>query len=205
MHAVTTEFPTHGYVAPGFEEVREVFQANFDDDIDVGAAFCVEQHGEKLIDLWGGYRDRDCTMAWHGDTLVNLYSTTKGIASAVLAWLVEQGKLDYDAEVRAYWPELKAAANGLKVGQLLSHQAGLCGLQQKLAVEDLYHHATIADLLAQADPLWEPGSATGYHAVTWGFLAQELSLRVSGRTLGELLKRHFSIPLEADIHIGLAA
>ena len=105
-----TDFPVHGSVAPGFEAVRAVFERNFTDDIEVGASFCAIVDGETVVDLWGGYQDRACTRAWREDTLVNVYSTTKGVASIAFAALVEDGLVDYDAPVAAYWPEFRPAA-----------------------------------------------------------------------------------------------
>ena len=124
------DFPVHGTTAPGFERVRDVFERNFTDDIEVGASFSAVVGGETVVDLWGGYQDRDCTRPWLADTLVNVYSTTKGIASATLATVVEDGALDYDAPVKDYWPEFRAGVNGLTVGQFLSHQSGVCGLRE---------------------------------------------------------------------------
>ena len=197
-----TAFPIHGFVTPGFERVRDVFTANFE-DIEVGASFCVVQDDETVVDLWGGYRDRDCTQPWEKDTLVNVYSTTKGIAAAVVATIVDEGKLDYDAPVSRYWPEFFAARFGLTVGQFLSHQSGVCGLRQKITVEDLYDWPKMTRLMASEDPHWEPGTAAGYHAILWGFLAGELAIRTTGKNLGQLLRERLAGPLGADFYIGL--
>ena len=196
-------FPIHGDVAPGFEHVRDVFAANFD-DIEVGAAFCAIRDGRALVDLWGGFRDRECTRPWTEDTLVNVYSTTKGIGAAVVASIVDEGQLDYSAPVSRYWPELHAGAHGLTVGQLLSHQGGLPGLRRRLTVEDLYDWTKMVGLLEREPPHWQPGTAAGYHAITWGFLAGELARRATGKSLGRLLQERFARPLGADVHIGLA-
>jgi CubicO group peptidase (beta-lactamase class C family) len=198
------EFPIHGSVAPGFEPVRAVFEACFRDDVEVGAGFCALVDGVVVADLWGGYRDAGGTRPWTEDTLVNVYSTTKGLAAAAVATLVDEGALDYDAPVRDYWPELRAAADGLTVTELLSHQAGLCGLREPLRIEDLYDWSGMCRRLERAEPLWPPGSAPGYHAVTWGFLVGELVRRVAGISLGELLRRRLAEPLGADVHLGLA-
>ncbi len=197
-----TDFPIHGFVKPGFESIRDVFEANFD-DIEVGASFCVVLDDEVVVDLWGGYRDREMTEPWEKDTLVNVYSTTKGIAATVVATIVEEGKLDYDAPVVNYWPEFFAARSGLTVGQFLSHQSGVCGLRQKVTVEDLYDWSKMTRLMASEDPHWEPGTAAGYHAVLWGFLAGELAIRTTGKNLGALLRERIAGPLGADFHIGL--
>jgi CubicO group peptidase (beta-lactamase class C family) len=133
-----TDFPIHGFVVRGFECVRDVFERNFTEDIEVGAGCCAIVEGTTVVDLHGGYRDLDCTQAWRADTLVNVYSTTKGIGAAAFSSAVDDGRPSYDAPVRDYWPELRAAANGLTVAQLLSHQGGLCGFRDPLSVADLY-------------------------------------------------------------------
>ncbi len=196
-------FPMHGTVAPQFSPVREVFERNFTEDVEVGASFCVLLHGEPVVDLWGGYLDRDCTRPWQERSLVNLYSTTKGLASVAIAWAVEHTDLDYDAPVRRFWPELQAGRDGLTVGQLLSHQAGLCGVDTPVTVEDLYDWEKMIGLLAAQAPHWPPGTAAGYHAIVWGYLGGELVRRVAGRTLGEMFRTEIAEPLDADCHIGL--
>ena len=132
------DYPVDGFVADGFEAVRDVFVANFTDDIEVGASCCAVVDGEVVVDLWGGFQDRDATRPWERDTLVNVYSTTKGMGSAAVATLVDEGTLDYDAPVRDYWPEFRAGQGGLTVGQFLSHQSGICGVRERISVEDLY-------------------------------------------------------------------
>jgi CubicO group peptidase (beta-lactamase class C family) len=198
-----TDFPVQGFVAPGFEAVREVFEANFTDDIEVGAAFCAIVDGTTVVDLWGGYQDRECTRPWRDNTLVNVYSTTKGVASIAFAALVEDGLIDYDAPVADYWPEFRAGANGLTVAQLLSHQSGVCGLRDSVSSEDLYDWPAMIARISAEEPHWEPGTAAGYHAVLWGYLPGELALRVAGESLGAILGSRFSGPLDADFYIGL--
>lgn len=197
------DFPVHGTAAPGFERVCDVFERNFTEDIEVGASFAAVVAGKTVVDLWGGYQDRECTRPWVADTLVNVYSTTKGIASAALATAVEDGALDYEAPVRDYWPDFRAGANGLTVGQFLSHQSGVCGLRDRVTVEDLYDWPRMTARIAAEAPHWEPGTAAGYHAILWGFLAGELALRTTGRSLGELVRERIASPLNADFHIGL--
>ncbi len=196
-------FPVHGSVAPGFEAARDVFERNFRDDIEVGASFCAIADGETVVDLWGGYQDRACTRPWNEDTLVNVYSTTKGIASIAFAALVEDGLIDYDAPVADYWPELRAARNGLSVGQLLSHQSGICGLRERVEIVDLYDFPTMTARIAAEEPFWEPGTAAGYHAVLWGYLPGELALRATDKSLGSILASRIAGPLGADVHLGL--
>jgi len=197
------EFPVNGTVAPGFEAVREVFERNFVDDIEVGASFCAVVDGQTVVDLWGGYQDRACTRPWREDTLVNVYSTTKGVASIAFAALVEDGLVDYDAPVADYWPELRAGRHGLTVGQLLSHQAGICGLRERVGITDLYDWPAMIARISAEEPFWEPGTAAGYHAVLWGYFPGELALRVSGQTLGAVLASRIALPLRADFFLGL--
>jgi len=199
-----SEFPIHGFVAPGFEWVREVFERNFTDDIEVGASFCAVRDGETIVDLWGGWTDRAHTRPWREDTLVNVYSTTKGLASIAFATLVDAGLIDYDAPVADVWPELRAARDGLTVGQLLSHQAGVCGLREPVSVEDLYDWPRMIERIEGEAPHWPPGTAAGYHAVLWGYLPGELARRVTGETLGTILRERVARPLGADVHLGLA-
>ena len=197
------DFAIRGDVAPGFDAVAEVFERNFTEDIEVGASFCAVVDGVTVVDLWGGYRNQDCTVPWESDTLVNVYSTTKGIAASVVATLVEQGLLDYEEPVANYWPEFRAGEGGLTVGQFLSHQSGVCGLRETVTIEDLYSWDDMTRRIAAEIPHWEPGTAAGYHAILWGFLAGELALRVSGKTLGMLLLERVAGPLDADFYIGL--
>ena len=215
QHASLSEFPQHGTVKPGFERLAQAFKENFTNDIDVGAGFCVYQGDETLVDLWGGYTDKNCMEAWKENTLVNVYSTSKGMASLVVAMAVEAGLLDYDAPVAKYWPELKAGQNGLTVGQLLSHQGGLCGLETPLLVTDLYDWEQMVSRLEAQEPLWKPGTLAGYHAITWGYLAGELVSRTLGTrladiaaldkalTLGQLFADKVALPINADVYIGL--
>lgn len=197
------DFAIRGDVAPGFDAVAEVFERNFTEDIEVGASFCAVVDGVTVVDLWGGYRNQDCTVPWESDTLVNVYSTTKGIAASVVATLVEQGLLDYEEPVANHWPEFRAGEDGLTVGQFLSHQSGVCGLRETVTIEDLYSWDDMTRRIAAEIPHWEPGTAAGYHAILWGFLAGELALRVSGKTLGMLLLERVAGPLDADFYIGL--
>jgi CubicO group peptidase (beta-lactamase class C family) len=192
-----------GRVAPGFERVREAFEGNFAAGREVGAAFCVVRDGETVVDLWGGHRDRARTRPWTRDTLINVYSTTKGLAALCVAVLVDRGLLDYEQTVASVWPEFAAAGKErITVGQLLSHQAGLSGLVGPTAIRDYADHAGIAERLAAQAPLFPVGES-GYHAITHGFLAGELVRRVSGRTLGRFLAEEIARPLGADVWIGL--
>ena len=192
-----------GYASKGFEKVKEAFMANWD-EYEVGASYAVVHKGKMVVDLWGGYRSGDLKDAWEKDTLVNVYSTTKGMASLVIAILVEEGRLNYDARVTDYWPEFGThGKQNVSVAQLLSHQAGVCGVSDKITIEDLYDWDKMVRLLADQKPFWEPGTGAGYHAVTWGYLAGELVRRVTGKSLGTCFQEKVAKPLNADFHIGL--
>ncbi|MEM1232047.1 MAG: serine hydrolase domain-containing protein [Pseudomonadota bacterium] len=196
-----------GTVAPGFEHVRDVFAANFareDEYRELGAAFAVLHRGEVLIDLWGGHRDAEHNVPWTRETLVNVWSTTKGIAAIAVALLVERGQLRYDAPVRDYWPEF--GCNGkeaITVSQVLSHQAGLPGFDAPITLEEFFDWDLAAARLAAQTPMWAPGTKNSYHAMTYGFLAGELVRRASGQRIGEFVRTALAEPLHADLFIGL--
>lgn len=196
-----------GTVAPGFERVRDAFAANFERPeayCELGAALAVYRHGGCVVDLWGGYADRARTRPWTRDTLVNLWSTTKGIAALCVARLADRGALSYADRVADHWPDFAAAGKAeVTVAHLLSHQAGLPGFADAVSVEDLFDQPASAARLAAQAPLWPPGTANGYHAVTWGVLVAELVRRVDGRTIGRFLAEDLARPAGADFHIGL--
>ncbi|HKU14778.1 MAG TPA: serine hydrolase domain-containing protein [Steroidobacteraceae bacterium] len=202
----TPPSPVAGTVAPGFEPVRERFAANFlrDDHCrEVGAALTVF-HGERcVVELWGGHADA-AGHPWRADTLLNVYSTTKGIAACCVAILVDRGVLKYEDAVATVWPEFaQSGKQHVTIAQALSHQAGLPAFDAPTSIDDLYDwHARCAALAAQT-PRWMPGTKTAYHPITYGYLAGELVRRASGRSIGEFLHKELAIPLEADFFIGL--
>jgi CubicO group peptidase (beta-lactamase class C family) len=196
-----------GEVAPGFERVRDAFSANFDrsDDYqEVGASLCVYRSGKPVIDLWGGYRDAEKTLPWRRDTLVNVWSTTKGVTALAIALLADRKKLSYGDPVARHWPEFaQAGKERVTIAQLLSHQAGLPGFAEPTTVDDFYDWNRITARLARQPAMWEPGTQNSYHAMTYGFLAGELIRRVSGKTVGAFVRDEIACPLDADVHIGL--
>ncbi len=197
--------PIDGSVSSGFERVRDVFESNFETQGDVGASFCAYKDGEKVVDLWGGHSDKAKSKPWTEETLANVWSTTKGMTATVIARLVQQGKLDYSTPVAEYWPEFGAKGKDkITVAQMMSHQSGICGFKQAIEIEDYYVPHKLAAILAAMEPLWEPGTRTGYHAVTFGWLAGELAWRVSNKSLGTIFREEIAKPLDADVHIGLA-
>ncbi len=188
-----------------FAAVRDAFEANFSQNGDAGASVAVSVDGQMVVDLWGGSKSTDQDTAWEQDTIVNVYSTTKTMAALTLLVLADRGEVDLDASVSEYWPEF--AANGkepVKVKHFMSHSAGLSGLAEPVGEADLYNWEKITGLLAAQAPWWEPGSASGYHAITQGYLIGEVVRRVSGRTLGQYFAEEIAGPLGADFHIGLA-
>jgi CubicO group peptidase (beta-lactamase class C family) len=196
----------HGTVAPGFESVRYEFERNFTDRKELGAAFAVYHRGQKVVDLWGGHRDRKREHPWQADTLTTVYSTTKGIAALTLAHAHSQGLFEWDAPVAQYWPEFaQADKSEVTVRQLLAHQAGLCAIDEPLDTSMLADADRLATVLARQAPAWVPGTHYGYHAVTLGWYQSELLRRVDpkARSLGRYFHEELAQPLGLDIHIGL--
>jgi CubicO group peptidase (beta-lactamase class C family) len=206
---MSTSPTVSGNVAPGFEPVRERFAANFvrDDDCrEAGAALTVFHRERCVVELWGGHADAAGSRPWQRDTLVNTYSTTKGIVACCVAQLVDRGLLRYQEPVARVWPEF--AQNGkqhITLAQLLSHQAGLLAFEQPTRVEDLYDWDARCAALARQKPRWAAGEQTAYHPITFGYLAGEIIRRASGRSVGEFLRNELALPLEAEFFIGLPA
>lgn len=188
-----------------FEPVREIFERSFASGEEIGASVAVTLDGQSVIDLWGGHVGAERTRPWQRDTIVNTYSTTKGMTAICAHQLVEAGKLDLDAPVVRYWPEFGQAGKGsIPVRWLLSHQAGLPAVREPLPKDAFYDWDLMIGALAEQEPWWEPGTRHGYHALTFGFLVGEVIRRASGRTVGEWFREHVAGPLGADYHIGLA-
>lgn len=198
------EAQVQGHCDPRFTAVREAFEENFRERGELGAAVAVTVAGETVVDLWGGWADAARTRPWERDTLVNVWSTTKGPVALCAHLLVDRGLLDLDRPVAAYWPEFAAAGKeDVRVRDLLSHRAGLSGLREPHSVEQLYDWELTTARLAATEPWWEPGTRSGYHALTWGFLVGEVVRRVSGLRPGAFLEREVTGPLGLDFTIGL--
>lgn len=201
---MTTTVKIHGSVKPGFERVREAFEENFLNHGEVGAALAVSLDGEIVVDLWGGYADPQRTRPWERDTLVNVYSTTKGITATCAHRLVDQGLLDLDAPVARYWPEFaQGGKEDIPVRHLLSHRAGLPAVKDLIPLERSFEWSALTDALAVQEPWWTPGEKHGYHALTFGHLVGEVIRRVSGKTVGQYFRDEIGRPLGLDFHLGL--
>jgi CubicO group peptidase (beta-lactamase class C family) len=196
--------PLGGRSGAGFDSLRELFTGKLESGEELGASFAVNIDGEMVVDLWGGWADEAHTRPWAEDTITNVFSTTKTMTALSALVLVDRGDLDLDAKVASYWPEFAARGKGeIKVRQLLSHTSGVSGWDRPVALEDLYDwHKSTAMLAAQA-PWWEPGTASGYHAHTYGHLVGEVIRRITGQRLGEFFAANVARPLDADFHIGL--
>lgn len=198
-----SETTVDGWVAPGFEAVRQAFEENFEHG-EVGAAYAAYHRGAKVVDLWGGTADVTTGRPWDENTMVLVYSTTKGVTAMCANRLVQEGVLDVEAPVVTYWPEFaQAGKEGITVAHLLSHRAGLAWIDEPMTAEEVFAWDPVIRALEAQVPAWAPGSAHGYHAVTYGWLVGEVVRRVSGRSLGTYLREEIAGPLGADFFIGL--
>ena len=195
---------TYGSCDGAFASVRRVFEENFEKRGEVGAAVAVVVDGRTRVDLWAGSADQAGKRPWKRDTLVNVYSTTKGMTALCAQRLIDAGKLELDAPVARYWPEFAAAGKErLPVRWLLSHRAGLAALREPLPGDALYDWHAMCRALAAETPWWTPGDGHGYHAITFGWLVGELVRRIDGRSLGRYFREEVAGPLGAEFHIGL--
>ncbi len=200
------EVAVAGFVKAGFESVRRSFLENFTHRGELGAACCMYIHGEKVVDLWGGLRHRATEEPWQEDTMVIVFSATKGIAGMALALAHSRGLLDYDERVCTYWPDFgQAGKESITVRQLLSHQAGLQVIDAPVDRSVVADPDRLAAALAAQRPAWEPGTRQAYHALSLGFYESELLRRVDPlhRTLGRFVHDEIAVPLGLDFYIGL--
>lgn len=193
-----------GYCDPRFQAVRDQFAQALASGFDTGASVAVEHQGEMVVNLWGGYKDREKTDPWSDDTLINVFSTTKAITATCFLQLVERGKVDLDALVGDYWPEY--ACNGkekTRVSDFLCHRAAMHGFQGGVPQFDYRHWDQWTEALAQQRPFREPGTTQGYHALTYGWLVGELIRRIDGRSVGQYFHEEIAEPFNLDFKIGL--
>jgi CubicO group peptidase (beta-lactamase class C family) len=189
-----------------FARVREAFARNFAERGEIGASFCAIVGGRAVVDLWGGSADPATQRPWAEDTLVMVHSATKGAAALCAHVLAARGALDVDAPVARYWPEFGAhGKERIPVRMLLNHQAGLAAIDRALRPREGLDGVAMARALAEQEPNWEPGTAHGYHAVTFGWLIGEVVRRISGRSLGTFFREEIAAPTDLDFWIGLPA
>jgi CubicO group peptidase (beta-lactamase class C family) len=195
---------TQGWTASGFEDVRATFEKNFADGLEVGAAFTAYHHGSMVVDLWGGSANAVTRRPWERASMAVVFSTTKGATAICAHMLTSEGVLDLDAPVVEYWPEFaQAGKEQLTVEQLLSHRAGLAWVDEAPTLEEALAWEPMIRALERQGPAWEPGSAHGYHAITYGYLVGEVVRRITGRSLGTYFRDEVAAPLDLDFWIGL--
>ena len=195
----------HGTCKPGFAAVRDAFEANFTDGLELGAAAAVTVDGEFVADVWAGDAATDGT-PWQRDTIVNVYSTTKTMAATCMLMLADRGELDFDAPVAQYWPEFaQNGKEGVLVRHVMAHTAGVPGFDPPITIEQLYDLEAVAANLAAQAPWWEPGTASGYHAITQGNLEGEILYRITGRRMADWFRTEVAEPLGADFWMSLPA
>jgi len=195
----------HGRCDGRFEAVRGALARNLDSGAELGASLVVDMDGETVIDMWGGFCDQARAIPWSEQTITNVWSSTKTVTSLAALMLADRGELDVDAPVAAYWPEF--AANGKQdvlVRHLMSYSSGVSGLDQPAVTEDLYDWQKATSRMAAQAPWWEPGTASGYHALNYGHLVGELVRRISGKPLKQFVAEEIAGPLGADFQIGAA-
>ena len=194
----------HGDRTDQFTPVQDAFAKNFELHDEVGASVAVMLHGHPVVDLWGGHLDRDRTTPWGRDTITNVWSTTKTMAALVALVLASRGELDLDAAVAEYWPEFGTRGKQkILVRHVLSHTAGLPSWDEPLVASDLCDRERLCSMLASQEPWWEPGTRSGYHALTHGFLVGELVRRSDGRSISRYFAEEIADPLGADFHLTL--
>jgi CubicO group peptidase (beta-lactamase class C family) len=201
-----SELNIEGLCLPGFERVHTAFETNFAERDEIGAAVAVWVDGELVINLWGGWADARRSRPWREDTLASVFSGSKGLVSTCVHLLAERGEIDLHAPVSAYWPEFGQSGKGaVTIASVMSHRSGVIGPRRRMAPEEALDWGHVCEQIAAAEPWWEPGSAQGYHMVTFGFILGEVVRRVTGRTIGEFMRREIAEPLGIDVHLGLPA
>ena len=200
--------PVGGHCAPGFESVGAAFERNFTEHGDIGAAVAVWVEGDLVVNLWGGHATRGADARrrrrWRENTLASVFSGSKGLTSTCVHLLADRGEIDLDTPVAHYWPEFgQAGKAGITVAQVLGHRSGVIAPRTRMPYRDATDWDLVCSRLAEAEPWWEPGTAQGYHMVSFGFILGEVVRRVTGRTLGQYLRTEIAEPMGIDVHIGL--
>ncbi|KIX92758.1 uncharacterized protein Z520_11610 [Fonsecaea multimorphosa CBS 102226] len=192
-----------GHTDGQLDEVKNLLQKYVDSGEELGASITVNLNGVDVVDIWGGYADRDHKRAWERDTITNIFSTTKTVAAFAVLLLVDRGVLSVNDKVSRYWPEF--AANGkqdIEIRHILSHTSGVAGFDAPVTVEDICDSPKVTKLLAAQAPWWEPGTGSGYHSFTQGYLIAEIVRRVTGKSLREFIAEEIATPLDADFQLG---
>ncbi len=194
----------HGVCPERFAAVRAAFADNFTREEELGARFSLVENGQLVVDIWAGHADRAKTRPFDETTLVPIFSTTKALAALLIARSVEAGRLDYGQKVADLWPDFGQAGKGaITIEQVMSHQDGLSGFPEEMDPALWFDWDAICARLAAMAPIWPPGTASGYHPITYGYLAGEIFRRAEGRTMGQALRDDFAVPFELDLWIGL--
>ena len=196
-----------GFVHQDFKKVKQVFERNFEEGLELGASCALYHKGELVVDLWGGYRDKKKTLEWEKDTIACVFSTTKGFASMCMAVAISRGLLDLEKPVAEYWKEFsQSGKEDITVRQLLNHLAGLSAIDEYLTPEKISDLEFMSEVLARQKPAWKPGTRHGYHGTSLGFFQNELLRRIDPkhRTISKFLKEEIADTLKADLHIGLS-
>ncbi|HET9993631.1 MAG TPA: serine hydrolase domain-containing protein, partial [Kofleriaceae bacterium] len=201
--------PCRGSYADGFAPVAERFAAQIRDGSEVGAGLAVYQRGRCVVDLWGGSADVANRIPWARDSRIVVFSVTKGLSAMALALLADRGKLDWDVPVATYWPGFAASGKqAITVRTLVNHRGGLVAIDEPLSLNDCILPARrerLVSALERQRPAWDPGTAQGYHAITFGLYVRELFERIAGEDLGAFLQRELFEPLAADVALGTPA
>ncbi|MEV0094987.1 serine hydrolase domain-containing protein [Streptomyces sp. NPDC050738] len=196
----------HGTYHPRFQPLIDEFSRRIDAGEEVGASLAAVHEGEMVLDVWGGWTDETRTTEWAEDTVTNVWSSTKTVVALAALMLVDRGQLDVYEKVATYWPEFAAAGKqDIEVRHLLSHTSGVSGLDQPAAMEDLYDWEGATARFAAQAPWWEPGTASGYHALNFGHLVGEVIRRITGKAPREFVAEEIAGPLGADFTIGIPA
>lgn len=195
-----------GHLAPGFEPVAEAFEQNFTDREELGAAFTLIRNGEVLVDIHAGHADRKASRPWTAETIAPVFSTGKAVTALVVAWLVDNGRLDYDAPIADVWPEFaQAGKDAVTLAQALSHQAGLSGYPDEMEPSDWFDRELMENRFAAMAPMWPLGEGSGYHPISYGVIADAVVRRADAkhRTVGAILREEICGPRGIDFHIGV--
>jgi CubicO group peptidase (beta-lactamase class C family) len=196
--------PVDGTCDAAFSGVRDAFATNFADGLELGASLSISVGGRNVVDLWGGHLDAARTRPWERDSVVCVFSCTKGVVAIATMWAVDRGLVDLDAPVASYWPEFAAAGKDqLPVRWLLTHEAGLPAIGPRMPLGSLSDWDAMVSALAAQSPWWEPGTAHGYHGVTFGHLIGEVLRRATGRTCGALIRDELAAPLDIELWMPL--